>query len=313
MTGQRITTWLIGAIGLLSALNVSWPGTQTLEISNAAGGLRLLVARENSLPSLRILVPGQPASARRIEVLFPEHVTVREHGKGQAEHLYLWRPGQVGKRPDWRQVGQSLEYEMNLKNVHMLARATLEPDGVLFHYSFKNRSTIDYGMLEAVIDPRLYTSLFRDVRLERTYVHRSGHFELLAQETRGRLTMPLDQWLPRRYLDSYTWPVPSAAKRVVRDQGIIYYNASRPVDVPMTATVSQDGKWVAATCSLDAGNVWTNPELTCQHADPEVHLKPKGSASWETKTFIFRGSLAQAFEKVKQQRLRWKNEPAATR
>ncbi|HEV2245375.1 MAG TPA: hypothetical protein VGW37_01865, partial [Terriglobia bacterium] len=130
---------------------------QTLEVTDPANGLRLLVEQDNTLPTLKILLPGQRASERGIEVLFPEHVTVREHGRSQPEHLYLWRPGQYGKRPDWRQVGQSLEYTMDLKRIHMVARATLEPDGVLFHYSFKNHSTVDYDMLEAITDPRLYT------------------------------------------------------------------------------------------------------------------------------------------------------------
>lgn len=292
--------WLLPTLRVLASAN------HTLEVTDRASGLRLLVEQENTLPTLKIVLTGVPASSREIEILFPEHVTVREHGRSQAEHLYLWRPAQQGKRPDWRQVGQSLEYAMDLKNVQMLARATLEPDGVLFHYTFKNRSTVDYDLLEAITDPRLYTSRFRDVRLERTYVHREGRLELLARDTPERLSMPLGRWLPCRYLDSYTWPVPPAGKRVVKDEGIAYYNASRPVDVPMIATVSQDGKWVAATCTLDVGNVWTNPELTCQHADPEVALKPEGTATWETKTFIFQGTLAQVLEKVRKQRLSWK-------
>lgn len=297
---------VIGVAGLLPALTILRPSIHALEVTDPKSGLRLLVGQENTLPTLKIVLPGEPTSSRGIEILFPEHVTVREHGNSQAEHLYMWSPGQKSERPDWRQMGQSLEYTMDLKNIRMIARATLEPDGVLFHYTFKNRSTIDYDLLEAITDPRLCTSRFRDVRLERTYVHRHGHLELLARDTPGRLSMPLDEWLPCRYLDSYTWPVPPAGKRIVKDEGITYYNASSPVDVPMLATVSQEGKWVAATCTLDVGNVWTNPELTCQHADPAVSLGSEGTARWETKTFFFEGTLAQALEKVRKQRVRWK-------
>jgi len=194
---------------------------------------------------------------------------------------------------------------MDLKNrVHMLARATLEPDGVRFHYDLVNHGDIDYDTAQAITDPRFYQSIFRDLRLERTYVHRKPGFELLASDMPARLTMPLNQWLPCRYLDSYTWPVPPREKRVVVDEGITYYNASRPVREPFIATVSQDGKWIAATCARDPGNVWTNPELMCQHADPETSLKVGGKVSLEVKTFVFQGTLEQVLQKVKQERQR---------
>ena len=267
-----------------------------------ASGLRLLVDEENALPALRLVLPGKPIS-KGILIIFPEHVTVRQHGRSEAVHLYLWRPGQQGNRPAWRRIGQALEYEMELKsNVHMLARATLESDGVRYHYEFVNRSGVDYDMIQAISDPRLFQSIFRDVRLERTYVHRKGGFELLASDMPARLTMPLNQWLPARYLDSYTWPVPPPEKRVVKDQGITYYNASRPVDKPFIATVSEDGKWIAATWNPRTGNVWTNPELTCQHADSEASLKAGGTANLEVKTFVFRGTLEQLLAKVQQDR-----------
>ena len=122
----------------------------------------------------------------------------------------------------------------------MLARVTLDDDGVRFHYEFANRSNNTYELIYAPTDPRL-TSIFHDIRLERTYVHHGDGFDLLASETPGRLTMPLNQWLPARYLASFTWPIP--AKRIERrDDGITYYNKSRPVDQPVIATLSTDGK-----------------------------------------------------------------------
>jgi hypothetical protein len=265
-------------------------------------GLRLLADKEDELPVLRLVLPGQPTS-KAILIIFPEHVTVREHGKSEAVHLYLSQPEQEGNRPAWRRVGQSLEYEMELKSkVHMLARATLDPDGVQCRYEFKNRSDVDYDMVQAITDPRLFQSIFRDVRLERTYVYRKDGFELLASDLPARLTMPLNQWLPSRYLDSYSWPVPPREKRVVKDEGITYYNASRPVDEPFIATVSEDGEWIAATWNPDAGNVWTNPELTCQHADSETPLQAGGTTSLEVKTFVLRGRLEQLLGKVRERR-----------
>lgn len=205
--------------------------------------------------------------------------------------------------PAWRRVGQSLEYEMALINhVHMVARATLESDGVRYHYDFVNRSNVDYDMLQAITDPRLY-SIFHDARLERTYVHHKDGFDLLASETPGRLTMPEKEWLTCRYLVPFTWPV--VPRRVEKNEdGITWYHKSRQVDQPLIATVSQDGKWIAATCTRQTGNVWTNPDLTCQHTDPETSLKAGGKATLEVKTFVFRGTLEEVLEKVRRERKR---------
>jgi hypothetical protein len=266
-----------------------------------ASGLRLLVAGENTQPTLQIVLPGHPDSDRAIEVIFPEHVTARKQGSADSEQLYLFRPGHQGEPPRWRQLQRSIEYEKDFTGgVHMLARATLEPDGVLFHYEFLNRSNVTYDMIYAVTDPRL-TSIFHDPRLERTYVHHPEGFDLLASETPARLTMPLDRWLPARYLDSFTWPVPP---KLVdrRDDGITYYNKSRAVDQPFIATLSNDRKWVIASFTRTTGNVWSNPELTCQHVDPQTSLAPGQRVALEVKILVFQGSLDHALQKAIAQR-----------
>src|SRR5262245_20075302 len=266
-----------------------------------ANGLQLLVAAENAQPTLRIVLPGHVTSDRSIEVLFPEHVTAVKHGSSVAEHLYLFRPGSQGEPVKWRRVGRSLEYQRDLPGgVSLLARATLEDDGVRFHYQFTNHSAVAYDMIYAVTDPRL-TSMFHDVRLERTYVHHTDGFDLLASETPSRLTMPLDQWLPARYLASFTWPVPE--RRVEhRADGITYYNKSRAVDVPFIATLSTDRSWVVASFAREPGNVWSNPELTCQHVDPQTSLPAGQQAIREVKILVLHGTLDDALQRAIKQR-----------
>jgi hypothetical protein len=268
-------------------------------IQNAAG-VRISIAGENTQPSLRVSVPGPSPAERTFEILFPEHVTGRPPGRIEVEHLYMFRPGRSGEQPAWRHTGNSLEYERDFGGIHFLARATLEDDGLKIHYEFVNRSALNYSMIYAVTDPRM-AGIFHDVRLERTYVHHKEGFDLLASETPGRLTMPLSRWLPARYLDSFTLPV--APQRVDhREDGITFYNKSRAVDQPMIATLSSDGKWVVASFTRTTGNVWSNPELTCQHVDPEAPLAPGETATLEMKILIFQGSLEQALQKVVAQR-----------
>ena len=59
---------------------------------------------------------------------------------------------------------------------------------------------------------------------------------------------------------------------------------------------------VAASFARDPGNVWSNPELTCQHVDPEVPLPHNGHAAYELKSLIFNGSLEDVLRKVLAQR-----------
>jgi hypothetical protein len=263
--------------------------------------MQLVVADENSYPTLLVILPGRPDTDKSIEVIFPEHVTVRPVGETEAKRLLLYQPGQHGDRPTWQRVGQSLQYEKDFADgLHMVARATLEDDGVRLRYEFVNRSKVAYEMIYAPTDPRL-TSIFHDVRLERTYVHHKNGFELLASETPDRLTMPLDQWLPARYLVSYTWPIP-VKKVEKRDDGITYYNKSRAVDEPLIATISSDGKWIVASFTRTTGNVWSNLELTCQHVDPQIPVAAGASAAMETKILVLQGSLDTVLKKVDSQR-----------
>ena len=293
-TGVRITvgvTILSAAVGCRQTVRMT--ATPADGIRNG-GGMQLMVADENFQQTLRIVLPGRPISDRAIEILFPEHVTVRPRGSSDGKQLYLFEPGHTGERPVWRRSERSLEYEKSLRGaVHVLARATLEDDGVRFHFELRNESDLTYDLIWAPIDPRL-TSVFHDVRLERTYVHHAGGFDLLASETPSRLTMPLDQWLPARYLASFTWPIPS--QQVERRDGITYYNKSRAVDAPFIATLSQDGRWVVASVTRTTGNVWSNPELTCQHVDPQSALAPGEQAILETKLLVVRGSLHDVFQ-----------------
>lgn len=295
---QHVRAFMICAIavnlGLIACAQLPAPLQNT-------SGIRLLVDDANTQPALRVVLPGHGDNDQSIEVLFPEHVTARRLGAAEQEHFYVFRPGKQGERPAWRRAGQSLEYERDFGNrVHMLARATLDDDGVRFHYEFVNRSTTTYDMIYPVTDPRL-TSMFHDERLERTYVHHKDGFDLLASETPARLTLPLNQWLPNRYLASFTWPVP--AKLIEhRDDGITYYNKSRPVDQPLIATFSSDRQWVVASFTRQTGNVWSNPELTCQHVDPQTSLAPGQQAILEVKILVVKASLDQVLRAAIRQR-----------
>jgi len=72
--------------------------------------------------------------------------------------------------------------------------------------------------------------------------------------------------------------------------------------MPFIATVSTDKAWVIASFARTAGNVWSNPELTCQHVDPQTSLSPGQRAAIEVKLLVIRGSLDDALERAIRQR-----------
>jgi hypothetical protein len=198
----------------------SAPIAESLSVANSSGAT-MRVADEHANPSLWLSVPGEASGKHAVLVLLPEHITVRRHGTNEAEHLYLWGPGQTGLRPDWTHVGNALQYEKEFTpGIHFLARVSLEADGVLYYYKFVNRSDVDFDSVQAITDPRMLTPLFHDVRLERTYVHDHQGFVLLASDMPERLTMSLDQWLPNRYRISYAWP---AERTGVALAGLFYW------------------------------------------------------------------------------------------
>jgi hypothetical protein len=285
---------LIASLLLSGALHA-----QSFVVRNGVG-VEMAVDAEDRNPALLVTVGGGPEDEWSFKILLPEHVTVRMHGASDGTHLYIFRPGAEGDAPVWKRDGNSLEYSKAFGEIHFLARATLTEDGILFHYEFVNHSTTDYDMVTAVTDPR-FRAVFYDPRLERTYVHTSGGFELLASDAPERLTEPLTEWFPVRYMASYTNPIP--ADRVQRrSDGITYRYRSGRIDAPVIATLSQDRNWVAATFSRHAGNVWSNPELTCQHADEETPLPHDAKAETEEKILIFKGSLDDALRKAEKQR-----------
>src|SRR5215470_8709795 len=107
--------WItLALLALVACGSVRTAQTLLPEPIRNSQGLTLVVAEQNTQPTLRIVLPGQPLSDLSIEVIFPEHITARKAGSANVDHLYLFRPGMQGERPAWRRVGQSLQYEKEL-------------------------------------------------------------------------------------------------------------------------------------------------------------------------------------------------------
>jgi len=275
---QKLTAFLLLLVTSVSAQSVTLPS-----------GLKVIVVQKD-FPLLKILLPGQAVSDRGIEIEFPEHVTGLNKTTHKVEHLYLVTNGNRNKRslPAWRVQGNSLVYETELDNkIKLIATAHPEADGLRYTYTLHNHSNIAYQSLQAVTCVKQYAR-FSDTLLERTYVHHKEGFDLLASEAPKPVT------IPSRHLVSYTWPISSNRT----EDGIQRYYKSRKADKPFIATLSHDKKWISATYTKETGNLWTNPERSCQHADPAIDLNPGETKNLVLKTFIIKGGLEQLLQLV---------------
>ena len=117
-----------------------------LTLTHPQSGLKLIVTNK-TFPLLKILLPGQPATDRGIEVEFPEHVTGLNGKNNSTEHLYLVTRGNSNRRtvPEWKIEGNAMVYKTTLnESIKMTARVTMDSIGVSFTYTFINNSTIPY-------------------------------------------------------------------------------------------------------------------------------------------------------------------------
>lgn len=59
---------------------------------------------------------------------------------------------------------------------------------------------------------------------------------------------------------------------------------------------------MVASVARETGNVWSNPELTCQHVDPQTPLLAGQRAALEVKVLVLKGSLDEALQRAIRQR-----------
>lgn len=301
------------AILMATVINVKTFAQGELVITDTNSGLRLS-AINKEFPVLKLLLPNQSDSERGIEIEFPEHVTGVNNRSGQLEHLYhLYLESTANSTnrvlgPVWTINDNTLVYETTLKdNMKMVACAKLDSIGIKFSYTFTNQSDNSYQHLQAITCVQLY-SFFADTLLERTYIHTDNGFDIMASETPERLSMPLDEWLPCRYHVSYNWPIPNIKKEKGQDSIMKYYRSIK-ANYPFIATLSHDRTWVAATFTTQTGNLWTNPERSCHHVDPEISLiRPNEIKTIRLTTFVYEGNLNMIFNYLDEDKKRYVGE-----
>lgn len=179
-------------------------------------------------------------------------------------------------------------------------QATCFSHGLRLRYTWTNDTAVAYEEVQAVTCVKL-RHRFADPRLERCLVHHPGGWELLGCELPDRLLLPEREWFPCRYLVPFNWPARTLLKESV--DGIVHYHKSRSVDVGVIATPTRDGEEMVATFTRRSGNLWTNPERSCHHADPSTPLPAGSAAHVDLTVFIVRGTPADLLDLIRHEML----------
>lgn len=285
-------------VTVTSAIAADAP-TPELELLNRSG-IKVRPIGDRARPMLAVYLPGSADTPAAV-VEMPEHAWGRRRGHTEQEWFYRLYTNSTTARGQttWQKSGGSLLYTMTLPSgSRIIGRATLQDDGLAIDYRIHNGSNADYDRVMATTCIKLYRP-FNDVFLERTYVHHHDGLDLLAAETPERLRMNAEEWLPCRYIARCAPQSAPAAKRTERQpDGVVRYNKLRLTDAAFLATACSSGGWVAATHSLAATSVFSNPARTCHHADPSTEMPPNGTAALSLKLYLLRGTVEDAWNAV---------------
>lgn len=117
-----------------------------------------------------------------------------------------------------------------------------------------------------------------DLLMERTGVPVGGKLQLFRDLVPVFEPYPRKRAVSQRFTAYASGRVPGLPNPQVkphpgfaddRDQDIYFWHAPKPLDVSAIATLSRDGAWSVVTVGRGAPSVWTNPGISCQHADPD--------------------------------------------
>jgi hypothetical protein len=254
----------------------------------------------NAGPAIRVSLPGRAEETAAV-IEMPEHAWRKKTKGDEPDWFYRMYTNEARWKgiPTWSRENNARSYRMSLPSgVTLMARATLERDGVAIGYEIVNPDNVGFVETQAPTCIKLYRP-FTDVFLERTYVHHPGGLDLLASETPERLAKNAEEWLPCRYIVRCSRAAAVPAKRMERQpDGITRYYKMRAADAAFLATESNPKGWVAATHSLDSPDVWTNPARTCHHADSGAPLPARSSAKLSLKLYLLPGGVEEAWARV---------------
>jgi hypothetical protein len=287
---------LIAAAAAQTALPLE---SAPLTVTAARSSLRLRRFGDPQRPTVALFLPHAQDPSVVIEM--PEHAWRKAAPEGQQEWFYKMssRDPDFRSQVEWVPSSPDLVgFTMTTPSGYVLrSLATLQADGLEIVHEVSHKSVLRHAAIEVVTCVKLYRP-FTDVFLERTYVHHADGLELIASETKERMSKNAEEWLPCRYIARVGKNDRPGEYRVEKLDGITRYFKSKPADVAFLGTESTTGNWTAATFARGCDSVFTNPARTCHHVDPEGRGISNGQANLRLKVYLVKGTAQDAWRHV---------------
>ncbi len=298
------------APGYQEVLTANWPATVPSPVAIRLEGTE----NAQHFPLLKIHLQRNGQDAGYVNVRFPEAIQATDTARRQVLKFYqdVWSPewpAHLACEPvdlpvRWDTTDGRVAYTMQLDNGMVLhASATVTGAVVTLRYDLENHTplTLEEVGIWNCIQMQLAPPL-DDPLMDRTYCWTDRGFQLMRSLVPGFRPYTRDQAVNRRfsaYLPGIPKPYPENPYIVPHpghpddpDQRIWFWTVTNPIPRAAIATVSKDGTWAALTQGKGARGVWTNPGISCHHADPVGKpLPPKGRLTISNTLRFVEGSL----------------------
>jgi hypothetical protein len=266
-------------------------------------------------PSLKIHLTREGEDAGFLRVRFPEGIDASRAGDGKHLKFYqdlrssAW-PAKLEAEPlglpvEWTGDEQDTGYVMKLDNGMVLrARARVEDSQVALSYELANLTDVDLASLISWSCVQLMQSPpLADFLMERTGVLVEGEFRLFRDLIPGFTPYSREQAQYQRFAGYPTGRIPSAPNPEAkphpgfpddRSKDNHFWYARQPIEAEAIATLAQDGMWAVATAGRGVHSVWTNPGISCQHADPAgIPCSPGATISVTNSIHVVEGGVSE--------------------
>jgi len=252
-------------------------------------------------PALRIHFTLEGRATNTLVVRFPEVIEATDADSGKVLKFYQdnrmpeWPVDlecePTDRSPAWEGDATALGYAMHFDNGMVLkSRARVEGATVVLTHALENKTSLglrDLKMWNCV--QLIQAPDFADPLMERTSVLVDGRRQLMAGLCPGFEPYPKAKAVQQRF-QAHTRGTPrwfTATRTELPhpgfpddpDQAVVFWQVDPSIDRAVIATPSLDGDWMIATSGDGAKGVWTNPGISCHHADPTAPSCPAGGSA----------------------------------
>ena len=256
---------------------------------------------KGQFPALKIHIDREGHATNTLNVRFPEIIEATNKATGKRLKFYQdnrspdWpvtlECEPLDRSPAWKGNARELGYTMRFDNGMVLtASAKTSGSEVLLTHTLDNATALELEAVTMWNCVQLFLAPeFKDRRMVRTAVPVEQALKTITglcpgfsgyQESKAHLMrfLAFRKGTPHWYAVSpHVAPRPGHPEDP--EQSVFFWQVEPSIDSATIATFSRDGELAVVTSSDEATMVWTNPGITCHHADASVPLCGAGATA----------------------------------